>query len=390
MCCKEVIMAIRKKIGYLVICGILLAGTVIDCEAQGEKSPIKIAFLSDMTSAGLADICASLLEGCKMAVEDINATGGLLGRKLEILVADTKTDPTVTISQAKRLKANGIIAVVGSNNSSDVLALGKWSQEEGNIPIFPSYGGTNQLNGHPWVFRIFNMDVEEGSSLYLAKKMGKTKMGILHVNLAYGIDAARVIKKFAPDYGVQLVQTEGLDLRSTDATVQVTKLKNAGAEIVSLPGFADLVAAFVRALAILNYHPVYTSHTGSLVSGSNIAGPELLEGAIGRANVDFSRPDVQEIFKRYEKRTGKRRGDDPITNAYASVQMLAQAIKFAKTADDPVAIRDAVYKVKFENLLIGKKGQVFQFTPERNWLLNVDDYGYVVMKGGQFIPLKLN
>jgi hypothetical protein len=68
--------------------------------------------------------------------------------------------------------------------------------------------------------------------------------------------------------------------------------------------------------------------------------------------------------------------------------MFAHAAREAKTADDPTAIRDALYKVKFKDLPLGRKDSILYFTPERNWLVPNEDHVFMEVKGGKLVPFK--
>ncbi len=378
------------KISYILFCGLLLIGYGALYAAPKENAPIKIGQITGFTNPVVSVYAVKLRAAAQMAVKEINDKGGLLGRTLELIVADDQSDTTLTISHARRLKENGVVALVGGVTSTEALALGKWSLEEGNIPVIWAYAASERLNGHPWVFRHFNDAQIADLSLIAMQKKGKKKVGILHTTLAYGIDAANRVEKYAPQYGMQIVGRQGLEFKSTDATVQAMKLRDAGAEGLVLCEYGVGVATFAKALNTIGWHPPFTSSWSNIYTALTMSSPPtLMDGAIPQSVCDRENPRVKKVIADYAKFTGKDGDiDDPIVMGYSCVMMFANAVRQANTADNPTAIRDALYKVKFKDLPLGRKDSVLSFTPERNWIVPNEDHVFMEVKGGKLVPLK--
>ncbi len=379
------------RIICLLFYAIFLTGVGSGYSAEKEKLPIKIGQVTDFTNPALAVIAVKERAAAQIAVREINAKGGLFGRNLELIVADNSGDATIAISQARRLKEQGIIGLVAGSSSTEAIAYGKWSKDEGQIPVIQAYGATDALNGHPWVFRSsFNDTVTAEVSLLVMQKIKKTKVGIMHTTLAYGIDLSGKLEKYAPKYGIKIVGKEALEFKSPDATVQAIKLRDAGAEGIIACDYSVGVAAFVRALNMLGWRPPITSSWGQIDNALAVfSPPTLMDGAIAQSVCDHSEPRVKKLLEEYGKVTNKAGDlDDAIMLGYSSVMVLAQAIQEAKTADDPVAIRDALYKVKFKDLPLGRKDSVLSFRPEKNWLIPVEDFSFMVVRGGKLVPFR--
>jgi branched-chain amino acid transport system substrate-binding protein len=378
------------KIIYVLFCGILLMGHGIIYAAPKEKTAIKIGQITGFTNPVVSVYAVKLRAAAQMAVKEINDKGGLLGRNLELTVADDQSDTTITISHARRLKEKGVVALVAGPLSTEAIALGKWSMEEGHIPIIWAYAVTSRLNGHPWVFRPVN-DIQSAQLMLIAmQKAGKTKVGILHTTLAYGIDAADRVEKYAPQYGIQIVGRQGLEFRSTDATVQAMKLREAGAEGLILCEYGVGIATFTKALNTIGWHPRFTSSWSNIYTALTMSSPPtLMDGAIPNSVCDRGSPRVKKVLADYAKFTGKEGDiDDPIMLGYSCVIIFAHAVREAKTADDPTAIRDALYKVRFKDLPMGRKDGILYFTAERNWLVPNEDHIFMEVKDGKLVPFK--
>lgn len=381
-----------RKIFCLVLWAVLLVGVGLGYTAPKEKLPIKIGQITDFTNPTLAVIAVKERAAAQMAVREINAKGGLLGRDLELIVADNSSDTTLAISQARRLKEQGIIALVAGTSSTEAIAYAKWSKDEGQIPIIQAYGATDAINGHPWVFRCsFNDTVTAEVSLSVMQKLRKTKVGIVHTTLAYGIDLSGKLEKYAPKYGIKIVGKEALEFKSPDATVQSMKLRDAGAEGIISCDYSVGFATFVRALNMLGWRPPITGSWGQIDNALALfSPPTLMDGAIAQSVCDHSEPRIKKFLEDYAKFT-KKEGDidNAINLGYSSVLVLAHAIREAKTADDPLAIRDTLYKIKFKDLPLGRRDSILYFTPERNWLIPSEDFSFMVVKGGKLVPFKL-
>lgn len=380
-----------KKTLYLSLCGLLIAGIVTGTEAAEKKSSVKIAQITDFTSPSIAIYSVKMRSAVQMALEEINAKGGVLGRNLELTFVDGKSDSTLSISHARRLKEQGIIAIIGGSTSTEALALGKWSQDEGHIPLIQSYAASDALNGHPWVFRSFNDTQMAQLSLLVMQKLKKTKVGIFYTTLAWGKDASAKVEKHAPEFGVQIVGKEALEFKATDATVQAMKLRDSGAEGVICCDYAIGISTFAQALNTIGWHPPITSSWGNVYSALTVASPPtILDGAIPQSICDRENPRVMKVLESYAKYTKKERDiDDPILLGYSCVLELVHAIKQAKTADDPAAIRDALYEVKMKDLPLGRKDSVLSFTRTRNWLVPIEDHSFMIIKNGRLEPYKL-
>ena len=380
------------KIVYLSFFGFLLVVVGIVANSEAQKPPlIKVGQITDFTNPGIASYVVKQRNAAQMAIKELNTQGGIFGRSLELIVADNKSDATLAISHAKRLKEQGVIALIAGGTSTEALALGKWSQDEGHIPIIQAYAASDALNGHPWVFRSFNDTQVAEISLSIMQKLGKTKVGILHTTLAYGPDAANKTEKNASKFGIQIIGREALEFRATDATVQAMKLRDAGAEGVILCEYSMGVATFARALNTIGWRPPFTSSWGNVYNALAMSSPPtLMDGAIAQSVCDRENPRVKKVLQDYAKFTGKEGDiDDGIMLGYACVLVLVNAIKEAKSADNPVAIRDALYKIKMNDLPLGRKESVLNFTPERNWLVPNEDHTFMVIKGGKLEPFKL-
>jgi ABC-type branched-subunit amino acid transport system substrate-binding protein len=168
------------------------------------------------------------------------------------------------------------------------------------------------------------------------------------------------------------------------------KLRDAGAEGLILCEFGVGVATFAKALNTIGWHPPFTSSWSNIYTALSMSSPPtLMDGAIPQSVCDRENPRVKKVLADYAKFTGKEGDfDDPIMMGYSCVMMFAHAAREAKTADDPTAIRDALYKVKFKDLPLGRKDSILYFTPERNWLVPNEDHVFMEVKGGKLVPFK--
>ncbi|MYE05958.1 MAG: amino acid ABC transporter substrate-binding protein, partial [Chloroflexi bacterium] len=103
-------------------------------QPDAEPGPLKIAFLGDLTG-GLAEIGVEMREGFLLAIEHINAAGGVFGQPVEFVIGDTNTDPTIAIEEARRMiEIEGAHVIVGAHSSTNSLAVAESITGPAGVP----------------------------------------------------------------------------------------------------------------------------------------------------------------------------------------------------------------------------------------------------------------
>ena len=186
--------------------------------------------------------------GANLAVEHINARGGVLGHKVRLLFEDDACNPEQAVAVANKLVADGVVFVAGHNCSSGFLPP-KSTRRRGILMISPASTNPGLTDeGGSNVFRVCGRDDFQGviASNYLADVWSDARIAILHDGQAYGKDLAAITKKQLNHRGVQEVLFDSYTPGERDYFELVTKLRAADIEVVYVGGYAAEAALMLR------------------------------------------------------------------------------------------------------------------------------------------------
>lgn len=221
----------RMLFGAVAATALLAAGP-----AQSEEIRVGVLY---PTSGGGAIYGAPAMVGHNLAVDEINAAGGVGGKKIVSFARDTKLNPSAAASAAKELVTkDNVNVLIGGLSSAVGLAISEVAKQEGVIYIatIPKTIQMTTSKLHPHVFRTASHTDFEGDAIaQLVKQVGGTKVCDIQLDYAYGHDLATGIKsglkRHAP--GVEVVMDLRPKLRATDYNVFITQIMGAGCDVVT-------------------------------------------------------------------------------------------------------------------------------------------------------------
>jgi branched-chain amino acid transport system substrate-binding protein len=328
-------MALSRRSAVILMSAAGVAGVLTKAQAQ-QTSTIKVGVTAPLTGAG-AEIGKLQVDGATLAVNQINAAGGVNGQKLELVVADDQTSNPGEILAFSRLAGRGdIVAVVSSVRSTQVKALSPDALRAG-IPVF--IGGTDPSlthTGNPWLFRCRPSDTYSADVIasFGVNKLVHKKWAIVHTTDAFGEGGAKALTTALRGMGITPVLDQGFQSSQADLTPVVLAVRQSGADIIATYiAYETDVAQFARQLQQFGVHmPWIGSASVSSTTATNLAGPALY-GTYSVA--DFS-TDANAAAKAFAATFQKQYGRLPdYTSAwtYDSVLILAHAIKVAGSTD---------------------------------------------------------
>ncbi|MHB9072350.1 MAG: ABC transporter substrate-binding protein [Desulfobaccales bacterium] len=201
-----------------------------------DQQPIKIgAFFA--LSGPAAPIGTPTKLVAEMAVDQINKSGGINGRPLELIIGDTESDPAKAATIAKKfIFADKVAAIIGPTSTGEGMQVKKIVEEAG-IPIFMTVGGDppimKETGPFTYIFKSPQRSSTAVTRLFAYLKEKKiTKLGLLYASDPFGKDGAVWLEKLAPDYGITFVAKESFGPKDTDMTAQLTKIKNADPQAI--------------------------------------------------------------------------------------------------------------------------------------------------------------
>lgn len=275
-----------------------------------------------------------------LAVEEINAKGGLLGRPVELVIYDTKGRPEDTVNAARRMiEKDKVVAIAGTNYSGLQIAIRPLS-ERAQVPILAT-SATNPAvtvdaktgKPYPYSFRICFTDPYQGTIMaeFAYRKLKLAKAAIFH---DVGSDYAEGMKQFFVEryakLGGKVAGTYGYRDGDVDFRAQISAAKASGAQVCFLPGNYKEMALIIKQSHELGWKPAFIGGDGYSPNMYEIAGPAM-EGTYWCSPIDFHDPKLMPLFRRYEKRFGAYPVEPgSVAHAYDAMWCLLQAMKKAQ------------------------------------------------------------
>ena len=216
------------------------------------KDPLRIGLLLSVSGAGAAYGIPER-DAVQVVTDDINAKGGVNGRKIELFVYDEATNPTESARGIVELiQRDKVVAVIGSSMGSGTLAAGP-NAARFEVPILAPNGTisvtSKQHAFYPWVFRTMTNDTLNTKVMFdKATAGGAKKLAIFHQEDAYGKETADYIQSMAKEKGIEVVAVASAPLRAIDVVAQATRLRNANPDVVIMQvAPVGLASGFLRA-----------------------------------------------------------------------------------------------------------------------------------------------
>ena len=321
-----------KSAAVYAALAIAFAALFAGCDSGPER--LKLGVAGPMTGTDAA-FGAQLKNGVEQAVADINAAGGINGQQIELTVGDDAADPRQGVSVANNFLGEGVHFVVGHFNSGVSMPASEVYVDNGILMITPSSTNPMITERKLWnVFRTCGRDDQQGgvAGKYIADHLKDKKVAIVHDKTTYGKGLADETKKAMNNGGVTEILYEGVGAGEKDFTALVSKLKNAGVEVLYWGGVHTAGGLVLRQMRDQGLNAVFMSGDGIASDEfAAIAGPGA-EGTLMTFGPDpQKRPEAKEIIDRFEARQYKP--EAYTLYSYAAVQILKQAIEATKSTD---------------------------------------------------------
>lgn len=212
----------------VLVTSLLVAFTVAGHTQPAQKEPVKLGAYGPMSGPGASNGEAQT-RGWKLAEEEINAAGGLLGgRPLKLIIYDSELKPEPALAAAKKLVLEDKVPLMFSAfSSTETLAVKRFSEETG-VPHFVGIPVRNDiLEGTRWAVRVLpNLSMFDAMWFdYIAKKIRPKSVSILHANGAFENSHTTNLAKFLEGIGCKVLNNEVFEHSSTDFRPYITKIK---------------------------------------------------------------------------------------------------------------------------------------------------------------------
>ncbi len=319
---------------------LLVAAAASGCGGGGKSSEISVGGYMGLTG-NVATFGQSTKNAIVMAVDEINAAGGIDGRKIKMTIEDDQSRPEEAATVVRKLiSQDGVIAVIGDIPSSNSLAAAPICQEAGVPMITPSSTNPKVTETGDYIFRVCFIDPFQGTVMarFAYEHQGVRKAAILRdIRSDYSVGLADFFIQTFTRLGGQITGDQSYSQGDTDFRPQLTALKAQNPEAIFIPGYYNDVGLIIRQARELGI-------TVPLLGGDGWDSPDLfkLAGA-GVKNTFFSNhysaddqsPAVQNFVQSFAARYGNK-PDGLAALGYDATQVLATGLR-QLVADDPAA-----------------------------------------------------
>jgi len=388
----------RSLATQALMAAVLTVGLVAACSpAATHVSPIRIGLVAPMSGPSGAS-GEAIERGMLLAMDEVNAAGGVLGRPLELVTRDVQNDGEAGVAALREMAAtDGIVAVFGGLYSPVMLAQLDLVHEL-QLPLIDAWGSVTRItkNGRDpnYAFRVSLSDetADEFLARYAVTVTGVRRPGILADSTAWGDSNVAGLQAWLDQLGVVTAAIERFDQGETDMTRQAEQLRAAGADGVILIANAPEGAAIVRGMETMGWSVPVVSHWG--ISGGQFvraAGSDASEGVLTVQTFSFAAsasPVAERVASAYLARFG---GSDAasiaapvgVAHGYDGVRLLAMAIAAAGTTDGP-AVRAALEAIGTYDGLVARYDR--PFGPGDHEALEAADHLMTVWQDGRLVP----
>lgn len=342
-----------SSVVYLLLVGVILVGLgfgISGCN-KSNADTIKIGQFASLTGSE-ATFGVSSDEGLRLAVDEINSQGGVLGKQIELVTEDNRgqTSETQTVVQ-KLINRDKVVAIIGEVASSRSKAAAPICQQNKIPMISPASTNPEVTAIGDYIFRVCFIDPFQATvmSKFALNSLKVNKVALLiDVKNAYSTGLAENFRRVFTEMGGQVISEQQYSAGDKDFKAQLTALMNDQPQAIFIPGYytdVNLISIQARELGI----------TIPLFGGDGWESEKLTEGKAGNAlegsffsthaSIDDPNPKIQDFVRKYKAKYNGKTPDTMALLAYDAGMVLFDAIKKAGSTEGP-KIKDAIANTK--------------------------------------------
>ena len=337
-------------------CALGLTGAVLlGAGVAGAEETLKIGVLAPLTGFAAAD-GLSVKNAVELATEQVNAKGGVLGKKLELVIYDDAADPKESVTLAQKLiEQDQVVAVVGGSYSMPTRVTTPIFNEE-EVPMVAAYAIHPDVTEGEFTFRNgFLGKVEGGAAAHVVDTMLKgKKVALLYADNDFGKTLAQGFKDYVAAKGtLQVIFEQAYPAKEKDFSPYLSKIKEGAPDVLVAFGYYFQTGPVVKQAREMGI-------TATILGEEGADSPKLFEIAgpasegfvlVTNLNRDDPRPVVQEFLKSFREKYAME-PDMVGASAYDALMIIVDAIT-RSGGTDRKAVRDAIAAVKNYDGLTG-------------------------------------
>ena len=337
---KKIVILLMVAFVFVSMC---FAGG--DQESSSSES-IKIGFIGPLTGdyANYGTLCKQAVQ---MAIEEINANGGINGVQVKLYAEDSEGDSQKALAAMEKLSSSDkVCAVIGPVLTGESFSVAERAQAEGIVIITPSASHKDITNVGDYIFRTTPSDGLQGevAGKYWYQVLGYRKLAVLYAKNDYSQGLYESMSEAFTADGGQIVAAETFMVGDKDFKTQLTNLKNTDAEAIYIPDYTAEMAQILEQAAQLGIDKPFLSSDGFLSEEIYDLAGQYTDGVVYTASAKIEESDKNKVFKdNYTAKWGV--GPDSFaSNAYDATYILASVI--AKVGTNREAIKNGMQQVK--------------------------------------------
>ncbi len=337
---------------HLSVLGALV--TMLAAAPALAQEPIKIGVTQPLTGAFAAS-GNYVAQGARLAEEDINAAGGVLGRKIQLIVEDNKSNPTEAVATAEKLTQKDKVPVMMGAWSSTLTLAVMPKLMEYEVPMLVETSSSSKIttSGNPWIFRISpTSEMEAKAFAPMVKTLGIKKADLLGTNNDFGLGAMQEFSKMLKAAGAEVGVQETMDPKAVDFSAQLAKIKASGGDTLFVTSDVSQVTVILKQAKEQQIKARIITTGGSVSPDQLIAQAD--EAANGSMHLVFftpwfpdavKNPDVAQTFVKAWNAKGYNVGG--LTEGFRGHDGIATIVAGIKAAGtpEPKAIQKALWGV---------------------------------------------
>ena len=356
---------------------------------------IKVGGLFALTGPA-AHIGIAQKDACKLVFDDVNASGGINGKKIELIGYDTETDPTKALMNSKKLvEKDKVSVIIGPTTTGSGMAIKPYLNKM-KVPTF-MHAGSDVIIARPPVKYVFKSpyrsSIALGKIFQYMKKNGYKTYALLYASDGFGRDGLKVSKRIEKSYGVKMVASESFGRKDVDMTPQLVKVKGKNPDVIicwTIGPAGGIVAKNKKRLGMKQ--PLFQCHGQCDPIFLKVAG-DAAEGVLMPAtkvyvadqlsNSDPQKSKIKEFVKMFTDKFGNPPGT-MVAYGVDAAYIVIDALKRIKASTDKEKLRDAIENTKG---YVGISG-IYNISPKDHNGLGLDDVVLVKVVNGKWKLVK--
>ncbi|MDQ0286426.1 branched-chain amino acid transport system substrate-binding protein [Desulfofundulus luciae] len=354
----------KYKVALVLLSVLLMIALVAGCggktgtsgggENKGGASgdTIKIGFMGALTG-NEASYGIETLKGMKMAAEDLNKEGGVLGKKIEIVESDhgSKQTEAAAVVQ-KMISKDRVVAIVGDPTTGKTKLAAPICQQNKVVLLSAGAVGPGVVELGDYIFRDTLLDAVAAPAVtdYLVNKLGWKKVAIVtSTNNDYSVGLTKIFEGALAKHNAQIVDRESIQDGDQDFSAQVTRIKQAKPDGIIFTGYYTEGGLFMKEVRKQGLDLKMAGGDGLLSPVLWKLGGDAVEGSMVytgfAADPANAAPQTKEFIKKYQAANDNKLPDMFSAQGYDAVMLLAKAMKEANSTD-PSKFKDALAKTR--------------------------------------------